>query len=92
MGLFKKPKYQPQQVNSQLEALQRQQLQASIDSLRNAPQVKMPDPVRLAAPQQSTAADEAAAERMARRNMAKRKGVAYSINPTGLGGAGGTLG
>jgi hypothetical protein len=78
---FHKPKLPPVTANRQLEELQKQQLQASIDSLKNAPQLKLPDPVRFAAPPQNTAADVAAAERIARQNIARKRGIAYSINP-----------
>lgn len=81
MGFPKPPKASP--ANRQLEELQAQQLKASIDSLKGGPQLRLPDPVGYAAPPASTAADVAAAERLAKQNMSRKFGLGRSINPGG---------
>lgn len=78
---FSKPKFQSPVQGRELAA--QQQLRSSINQLENAPALRLPESPRFAAPPQSTAADVAAAERMARRNMAGKKGIQYSINPGG---------
>lgn len=73
-----------------LRDLQRRSLEASIESARAAskiPELKVPGPQKLSPPAQQTAADVAAAERLARINMSKKKGIQWSLNPT-PGGAG----
>jgi hypothetical protein len=73
-----------------LEALERQQMQAAIDQAKmKTPSIKPYQPQRTPPPAQQTAADQAAAERMARQNMAGKKGIQWTQNPSGLGGAGG---
>lgn len=47
-------------------------------------QLPQPDAFRVAPMAQNTAQDQAAAERMARQNMARKKGLQYSMNPQGL--------
>ena len=78
--------------DTSLLPLQKEQLRESIaasKALRNQPVPKIPEAPKMSPPSQQTAADQAAAERQARINMAGKKGYAWTQNPNLLGGASG---
>ena len=87
---FGSPKI-PKQDNSALHR-QNVMMKQSIDESRRQrqalSQLRMPEPVKLSPPSQQSAVDQAAAERMAKQNMANKKGIPWTINPSSLGGAG----
>jgi hypothetical protein len=88
MGFGSAPK--PPKPDPELRRLQIESLQASIDKSREKlPAFPTPKPMTIAPPAQQTAQDVAAAERAARIEMSKKKGIAWSQNPNSgmLGGA-----
>lgn len=90
MGFGSTPKAPP--TDWQMRDLQKQQLQASIDAAQAStklPGLKSFQAPKIAPPPQQSAADVAAAQRLARQNMASRKGLAWTQAPgQTLGGAG----
>ncbi len=86
MGFGSTPK--PPPTDYALRDLQKEQLRASIDAAQAStklPGLKAFQPAKIAPPSQQTAADVAAAQRLAKMNMANRKGMGWTQNP--LGGA-----
>ena len=61
--------------------LQRKSTLAAIKQSEQKLSLPQADAGYVSPPSQQTAADQAAAERMARRNMAAKRGIANSLNP-----------
>ncbi len=77
---FSKPKTSAP-VDWAARDLQRQSTLAAIKQSEQKLSLPQADAGYVSPPSQQTAADQAAAERMARQNMAKKKGIAHSLNP-----------
>lgn len=80
MGFGATPKAPP--IDWAARDAQREQTKAAIKASEQALPRLAVDPYRVSPMGQQTASDVAAAERMARQNMATKKGIANSIKPT----------
>lgn len=78
---FSAPKSQAQPVDWAMRDLQRKQTLAAIKQSEQRLTLPQADAGYVSPPSQQTAADQAAAERMARVNAAKRRGIAFTLNP-----------
>lgn len=89
MGFGSTPKAPP--TDWRMQELQRKQLQASIaaaEASTKLPGLKAFQAPKIAPPTQQSAGDQAAAQMLARRQMANRRGIAWTQQPTQtLGGA-----